>query len=98
MNEDHILSRVAVEQVLRRLAPADRCMMLLVFEIEFPDDWGDRPMTYAAIGDYIGRRFEGRVLSEAGIRYRRNEIMKMLRGERGEVRRPRRSQRDEKSE
>jgi hypothetical protein len=62
-------------------------MILLISQVELPADWGGRPITYAEVGAYIGLRFEGKVLSEAAIRYRRDEIMKRLRGERGDLRR-----------
>ena len=87
--EDELLDRIAVAQALSVLNAADRCMMLMIFEIELPPDWGARPVTYTTIGSYIGLRFEGEPLSEAAIRYRRAEILKMLRGERGALRRGR---------
>lgn len=83
MHEDELLDRVSVEQALAKLSEADRCMMLMIFGIEYPEDWGMRPATFTAIGEYIGMRFEGVVLKEATIRYRRDVILKILRGERG---------------
>lgn len=85
-----MLDNVAVEQVLAQLSEADRVMMLMIFGIEFPSDWGNRPATFTSIGEYIGMRFEGVVLKEATIRYRRDVILKILRGERGGLRRSRR--------
>jgi hypothetical protein len=55
-------------------------MMLLVYGIEFPDDWGARPVTFTTIGEYIGIKFEGAALSEAAIRYRRDVLLQRLRG------------------
>ncbi len=90
MTETELLDRVAVDQVLAKLKEGDRCMMLLIFNIELPEDWGSRAVTYSSIGAYIGRRFEGKALPEATIRYRHQELVKYLRGERGELRRLRR--------
>lgn len=89
MNEDHLLDRVAVEQALAGLSESDRMMMKMIFGVEYPADWGGRPVTFTTIGQYIGLRFEGQELSEAAIRYRRDEILKLLRGERGDMRRSR---------
>lgn len=89
-SENEMLARVSVEQVLARLNEADRVMLNMIYEIEFPEDWGNLPVTYTNIGAYIGKRFEGKALSEAAIRYRRDVLIRVLRGERGELRRPRR--------
>lgn len=91
VQEDELLDRIAVEQVLAKLSPADRTMMLMIFGIAFPDDWGNRPTTFTSIGEYIGLKYEGVVLKEATIRYRRDVILKILRGERGGLRRSRRA-------
>lgn len=92
-NEDVLLNRVAATDLLSRLAAADRCMMAMIYQIELPEDWGNRPVTYTTIGEYVGQKFEGKSLAESTIRYRHDEIVKMLRGERGEIRRSKRRSR-----
>lgn len=88
---DEVLNRVAVEQQLNRLEPESRLVLTLVFGLEMPEDWpGPWPATYAAMGDYIGRRFRKGPLSEAAIRYIRDVAIAELRGERTEPRRKRR--------
>lgn len=91
MNEDEILDRVAVERLLARLDEADRLLLLMVHGIEFPPDWGARPVTFTTIGAYLGLRFEGAPLSEAAIRNRRKVLLSHLRGERDGLRRTRRT-------
>lgn len=88
--EDEILNRVTVEAVLAKLHPADRMMMLLIYRVEQPDDWSAQwPPRFEDIGVYIGTRYEGKPLSEAAIRYRRDAIEGQWRGRRGGLRRSR---------
>lgn len=74
MNEDALINKITVAQYIARLkSPETRLLLLLVYGIDCPKDWNPDerwPPTYAAVGDYIGRRFRGRPLSEATIRYR----------------------------
>ena len=88
MSEDQLLARIDIEQALSRLEPANRALILLVYRVEKPVDWGNRrwPPTFEDIGHYIGMKFEGAPLSEATIRYRRDALKRMWRGERGELR------------
>lgn len=83
MSEDRILDAVSVEALLEKLQPADAEMLILIFRIQAPPDgWlGRWPPTYEQIGDYIGRKYEGRPLSEAAIRYRRDAVFASVRGE-----------------
>lgn len=91
MTEDQILGQVAIDQALSQLTPSDAAMIRLVFQLEQPEDWGYRwPPRYDDIARYIGLKFEGTPLSEATIRYRRNAVLAMWRGERGQLRRNRR--------
>lgn len=92
MTEDQILTEIAIEKALSTLHPADRLMMLLIFRISQPLDWDLKrwPPTYEDVGIYIGLKFEGKPLSEAAIRYRRDAILKMWKGQRGHLRRQRR--------
>ena len=92
MSEDQILLQIDIDRALALLPPADRVMIELIFRVSVPADWGERdwPPTYTDIGDYLGRKFEGSPLSEAAIRYRRDVVLAMWRGERGHLRRNRR--------
>lgn len=88
MTEDEILTRVTLEAVLATLMPADRVLLSLVYQLDRPADYaGVWPPTYVDVGAYVGLRFEGRVLSESAIRYRRDVIIALLRRERGPLRR-----------
>lgn len=90
MDEDTILTRVTIEAELEKLHPAERAMMLLIYKIDQPEDWtGPWPPKYEAIGRYIGLKFEGRPLSEAAIRYRRDAVLGVWKGTRGKLRRNR---------
>jgi hypothetical protein len=87
-HEDTILTRVALEHALAPLEERDRVMLLMVFRVEFPDEYrGPLPPTYQDIADYIGRKYEGEALAEATIRYRRDALLAVLRGERRALRR-----------
>lgn len=89
--DDEVLNRVTVEQQLARLEPESRTVLSLVFKIDQPTDWvAPWPPTYAAIGVYIGLKFRNRPLSEAAIRYIRDEALAELRGERPDGRRRKR--------
>jgi hypothetical protein len=92
MDEDQILTQIVVDAKLAELPLAHREMICLIYRLHpQPDDWdlGRWPPTYEDVGTYIGRKFEGKALSEAAIRYRRDAILEMWRGERGELRRVR---------
>lgn len=79
---------MALEKALERLPPADREMMLLVYQVYQPEDWtADWPPKFEDVGVYIGLKYEDAPLSEAAIRYRRAEILKMYAGTRGQLRR-----------
>lgn len=91
MNEDQILTRIALEVELAKLDPEVSEMMCLIYRIEMPEDWTGRwPPTFEGIGHYIGMKFRGKAMSEAAIRYRLKAVKKMWRGERGKLRRNRR--------
>lgn len=86
--EDQLLTRIALDMALARLPEADRVMMLMLWKIEIPRDYDDSyPVTCESIGRYIGLKYEGEVLKESTIRYRRDVIMALLRGQRGPLRR-----------
>lgn len=93
MNEDDILTHIALETALASLHPADREMMLLIYYVWQPEDWGERqwPPRLEDIGGYIGVKWEipSAPLSEAAIRYRQIAIEQGWRGERGPLRRHR---------
>lgn len=78
MTEDHLLDRVVVEQYLTRLSEERRMVLLLTEGFEVPQDWTEGPVTYSAIGRYIGRKFRGKPLSEAAIRYIRDKSLETL--------------------
>lgn len=88
VTEDQLLNIVAVEQLLARLEEPDRLMLRMIYHLDHPDDYeGPWPATYTDIGVYVGTRYEGQPLSEAAIRYRRDVLLAVLRGERGPLRR-----------
>ena len=85
--EDQILAQVDIEAALSKLPPSYAVMMLLVYKVKQPDDWEAQwPPRFEDIGWYIGMRFRGHPLSEAAIRYRRDQVEAMWRGERGPLR------------
>ena len=96
VNEDEILTRVALEAALAPLDQDDREMLLIRYGIWQPPDWGDRPWPARLedVGDYIGRKFETppAPLSEAAIRYREKELRECWAGRRGPLRRSRKRQ------
>lgn len=86
--EDEILARIDLEVALAKLHPSDRDMMLLIYRVSRPPDWdAPWPPRYLDIGAYIGLKYRGSALSEAAIRYRRDVVLRMWAGERGELRR-----------
>ena len=91
MSEDQMLTKIDIEAALAILDPADRDMIVLIYRLERPADWGIRrwPPKYDDIGDYIGRKHELGPLSEAAIRYRRDVVHAQWQGLRGELRRNR---------
>jgi len=87
MDEDFILTLVALETELAKLRPEHRDMMLLIYKVQEPEDWPFAwPPRFEDIGVYIGLKYRGRALSEAAIRYRRDQVEAMWRGERGDLR------------
>jgi hypothetical protein len=96
MIEDHILNLVDLEHALAKLERPYREMILIIYRVWQPDDWEGRwPPTYQDIGVYIGIKFEGKPLSEAAIRYRRDQVKEMWKGKRGKLRRTRRTAREQ---
>lgn len=96
MNEDALLSRVAVEALLARLCERDRAMVEILFAIDVPDDWPTgEPITHATVARYIGLKYEGRVRGESVSRYRLGCILDALREGTGPVV-PRRTRRANK--
>lgn len=91
MIEDRILNRIDIDRAMAKLPEPDRVMMRLIFRLEIPEDWGKRrwPPKYEDVGDYIGRKFEDGPLSEAAIRYRRDVVLQLWAGKRGQLRRNR---------
>lgn len=78
--EDQILDQITVAQYLRELTPERREILLLAYRVTQPDDWTETwPPRYAAIGRYIGRRYRGKPLSEASIRYIRKVAIRQIR-------------------
>jgi hypothetical protein len=76
MNElDMLLLRVSIDQVLATLPVADRELVLLCSGLEAPEDYqGPWPATLAAVGNYIGKKYDSGPLSEGAIRARRNKL------------------------
>jgi len=88
--EDQILNRIAIEAALALLDPADRELIVLAFHYERAPDWdGNWPPSLSEIGRVWGLRWEGTPLSEATIRYKRDEIIAKWAG-RGRTRKNRR--------
>ena len=80
--EDIILNQIAVEDHLKKLRKGDRELILLYFYLWIPSDWPyTHPSDPAYIGKYIGKKYEGKALSEAAVRYRKKQILKYLAGE-----------------
>jgi hypothetical protein len=91
VSEDQMVTQIDIDIALEKLDPADRDMIVLIFRLERPVDWGIRawPPKYSDIGDYVGRKHELGPLSEAAIRYRRDVVFAQWRGLRGNLRRDR---------
>ena len=90
MDEDALLTQIAIDSALALEHPADREMILMVFRIEVPSDYaGPWPPKYEDIGRHIGSKYEGAPLSEAAIRYRRDVMLAKWQGLRGRLRRGR---------
>lgn len=90
MLEDDILNRIAIETALALLDPADRELIVLVFHYERLPGWdGEWPPSLSEIGRVWGLRWEGAPLSEATIRYKRDELIEKWAG-RGRTRKNRR--------
>lgn len=87
VEEDRVLARIDLERALRKLEESERVMMLLLYEVERPDDWPYVwPPRPADVGRYLGNRFVGRPLAESTVRYRAAAVESMWRGERGPLR------------
>lgn len=70
--EDELLSQIDIDGALAELPPETRDMVLLVYRYEAPADYkGPWPPSMDDIGHYIGMKYHGKPMSEAGIRYRR---------------------------
>lgn len=87
MDEDQILAQIDIDAALSKLSEEFALMMRLVYKQYQPDDWEAQwPPRFEDIGWYIGMRFRGKPMSEAAIRYRRDAVEAMWRGERGPLR------------
>lgn len=79
MTEDDMLNRIDAERFLSRLSPERAAVLLLTEGYGVPEDWTEgQSVTYQAIGAYIGKKFRGRPLSEAAIRYIREKSLELL--------------------
>lgn len=77
--EDNLLLRVSIDQVLATLSQADRDLVNLCSGIDAPSDYdGPWPATLAAIGAYMGNKYDDGPLSEGAIRGRRNKLFATL--------------------
>lgn len=95
--EDRILNRIAIDQALSLIDPADREMLILVSALERPGDWlGSWPPKFSEIAEHIGMKYYDKPLSEATIRYRLKMLQQMWQGKRGPLRRVNRSKYDRK--
>jgi hypothetical protein len=91
MSEDRWLDLITLRQLLERLAPADRDLMILVCALDMETGYdGPWPPTHVDIGDWVGRRYEGAPIADSTVRWRRDAILALWRGERGALRRNRR--------
>lgn len=69
-----------MESVLKDLQPEERELILLMYKLWKPEDWKGRwPPKSSQIGDYIGRKFRGKPLSESAVRYRKKIVIEALR-------------------
>lgn len=76
LTEDFIIDHVTLGQVLAPLSLADREMLLLIYHIGAPLSYrGAWPPNLTEIGVYIGTTHEGKPLSEAAVRYRRDMLL-----------------------
>lgn len=83
MTEDDILIAIDIERALAMLSPRERMMMEIISGYLQPEDWDmPWPARFEDIGRYIGLKFDGKVISEATVRYRRDQVKAMWRGER----------------
>lgn len=78
MTEDEMLDRIDAERFLQRLNPERATVLLLTEGYGVPDDWQEGDVTYSAIGRYVGKKFRGKPLSEAAIRYIREKSLEIL--------------------
>lgn len=78
--ENELLNAVAVEQVLSHLDPQSRAVVEILFGISLPEDWPfvGTP-TLSMVGMYVGVRYTGVPMTEAGVRWVRNRAMTKLR-------------------
>ncbi len=90
MTEERWLDLITLMQLLDGLDPADRDLMILVCGLDLDTDYdGPWPPTHVDIGQWLGRKY-GVPLKDSTVRWRRDAILAMWRGERGRLRRNRR--------
>ncbi len=93
MTEERWLDLITLGQLLEQLDPADRDLMILVCELDIETSYdGPWPPTHVDIGAWLGRRY-GFLLPDSTVRWRRDAILAMWRGERGKLRRNKRKNR-----
>ncbi len=82
MEENEVLNRVAVEQLLAGIEAQDRLVIELTYGLMVPKDWPwpiqRWPPTFAEIGWYVGMHFRNKPLSEASIRYMKKRALASL--------------------
>lgn len=89
--EEQIINRIAIESALAKLSPSDRELILLAYRYDAPPDYdGPWPPSLEDVGKWWGMKWLGEELTEAGARYKRDEIKKQWRGQ-GRKRRNRRN-------
>jgi hypothetical protein len=91
MTEERWLDLITLMQLLDALDPEDRDLIVLVSGLDIDTAYdGPWPPTHVDIGDWLGRHYEGAPLPDSTVRWRRDQILAMWRGERGQLRRNRR--------
>lgn len=84
---------ITLGQLLEKLDPPDRDLIILVCELDMDTAYdGPWPPTHMDIGAWIGRHYACAPLPDSTVRWRRDQILSMWRGERGKLRRNRRKQ------
>lgn len=80
--ETELLNKIAIEQALALLTPAERDMMVMVAAYSVPEGYtGAWPPTLTDIGRFIGETYDGAPLSEAAIRLRRDKVSAKMRAQ-----------------